>query len=99
MPLGTISKAYWLILFSFVILNLQIKEVIVLDDIIAIIIFSSFGIALLSTVGFMGYATVKQYQIKQKQLEIELIKLENESFLLIEQKQALLEDSNKQSTR
>ncbi|TQR20435.1 hypothetical protein [Psychrobacillus vulpis] len=65
---------------------------------VEIIIFSSFGIALVSMVGLMGYATVKQYQIKQKQLEIEMMKLENEAFLQIEKKQLLLEEQTRSST-
>lgn len=63
-----------------------------------IIIFSIFPIIILGSIGLGGYALVKEYQVKQKKLDIEMMKLENEALLLIEKKQIQLEtlenDSN-----
>lgn len=69
----------------FVILFIQ-REVPCLEDIIAIFIFSAIGLSLLSVIAIGGYVTVKQQQHKQKELEIELLRLENEAFMLLERK-------------
>ncbi|MCM3358306.1 MULTISPECIES: hypothetical protein [unclassified Psychrobacillus] len=57
-----------------------------MEDIIAIFIFSTIGLSLLSLIAMGGYVTVKQQQHKQKELEIELLRLENEAFMLLERK-------------
>ncbi|MFF2754170.1 hypothetical protein ACFVR1_10555 [Psychrobacillus sp. NPDC058041] len=64
---------------------------------VEILIFSIFPMIILGSLGLGAYATVKEYQVKQKKLEIEMMKLENEAFLLIEKKQALLEESKNHS--
>jgi hypothetical protein len=62
-----------------------------------ILLVSIFPIIILGSLGLGAYAMVKEYQVKQKKLDIEMMKLENEAFLLIEKKQELLEESKNQS--
>ncbi|QFF97446.1 hypothetical protein PB01_00690 [Psychrobacillus glaciei] len=60
---------------------------------VEIMIFSIFPIIILGSIGLGAYAMVKEYQVKQKKLDIEMMKLENEAFLLIEKKHVLLEET------
>ncbi|WP_391118941.1 hypothetical protein [Psychrobacillus sp. L3] len=62
-----------------------------------ILVFSIFPIIILGSLGLGGYAMAKEYQVKQKKLDIEMMKLENEAFLLIEKKHALLEETKDES--
>lgn len=60
---------------------------------IDILIFSIFPMIILGSLGLGAYAMAQEYQVKQKKLDIEMMKLENEAFLLIEKKHALLEET------